>query len=74
MKKKLKADVCSRWTVNFNIEEVVCFINSVKSSKMIGLDGIDPEFLKHRGTRSIQWLGDFGCDILRTGKLPRYFK
>lgn len=55
----------------FNETEINKAIKNLKSGKAAGFDGIFPEFIKHSGPKTRQWLAKFYTDILLTGLLPK---
>lgn len=63
-----------RYSKDFSIDELNVALNTLKTNKASGIDGVFPEFLKAVGLRTKQWLLDFFNEILRTGKLPKLFK
>lgn len=49
-------------------------IGSIKQGKAAGTDGIYPEFIKHFGTKTKQWIAKLFTTIIESGHLPRAFK
>jgi len=71
---KQKAESKSELARDFLPKEVEVAINSLKSGKASGIDGIFPEFIKNFGQRVISWLTRFFNEILSTDYLSPIFK
>jgi len=60
---KQKAESKSEPARDFSSKEVEEAINSLKSGKASGIDGIFPTFIKNFGPRVISWLTRFHSEI-----------
>jgi len=73
-KLKREADKRSPITAPFTLEEINSTIAKIKTGKLVGKDGIFPEFIKHCGVRTRSWLTAFFNNLLENGKIPATFK
>jgi hypothetical protein len=59
---------------DFTEPEIQTAIRATKTGKAAGFDEIHPEFLKHCGLKTRQWLAAFFTEMLCSGKFPKQFK
>jgi len=55
-------------------QEICIALQSTKSSKAAGLDGIFPNMLKHLEKQAIAWLAQAFTNAINEGKYPRTWK
>jgi Reverse transcriptase (RNA-dependent DNA polymerase) len=56
------------------VEELSTVLQSIKSGKAAGFEGIYPEFIKNARTRTKEWILSLLSDVLATGRLFKLFK
>ncbi|VVC27437.1 Hypothetical protein CINCED_3A008591 [Cinara cedri] len=59
---------------DFTEHEIQTAIQAIKTGKAAGFDEVHPEFLKHCGLKTRQWLAVFFTNMLCSGKFPKQFK
>ncbi|VVC45997.1 Hypothetical protein CINCED_3A012894 [Cinara cedri] len=79
IKKELKelkknGEMRTNFANDFTEPEIQTAIQAIKTGKAAGFDEVHPEFLKHCGLKTHQWLAAFFTNILCSGKFPKQFK
>ena len=72
MRRNLKPD--PRFSSEFTEQEFDDAVNTMKTGKAAGYDGIYPEFIRNLGPTAKTWLRSLFNKILETARLPKIFR
>jgi hypothetical protein len=74
VRERIEMTVDATISADFTLEELSTALQSVKSEKVGGFDGIYLKFIKNAGTRKKEWILSFRNNVLATGRLSKLFK
>lgn len=74
LKNLRKSPVNSSFSAPFSRDEIHDAMSFILSGKAAGIDNIFPDFLKHLGPKSTEWLSKLFKQIHRSGRIPTLWK